>query len=86
MRQVRITISDEAWAEVSAAAARRHMDRGALIDEVLRDPDATDSHFYINRRVVTNVGPDQQDQAHELARQHAQAVAAAVEEERDGHS
>lgn len=35
-RQVRIIISDEVWADVSSAAARRRMDRGALIDELLR--------------------------------------------------
>lgn len=34
-RQVRITISDEAWAKVSAEAALRHVDRGSLIDEII---------------------------------------------------
>lgn len=34
-RQVRIKISDRAWALVSARAATRHVDRGQLIDEIV---------------------------------------------------
>ena len=65
-RQVRITISDEAWAKVSALAALRHLDRGALVDEII---------LAFAMPVVTNIGPDQQADAHQLAREHARRVA-----------
>lgn len=41
-RQVRINISDEAWMKVSAEAARRRMDRGALVDLVLMETSFVD--------------------------------------------